>query len=98
MEISIHQQHIDHIRRKVESGVYQSPDAVMAKALILLDEHDESVAEELDGLQVEVQRGVEALRSGDYTEYTDETLQELFDEVKNRGREQRATIDASRDA
>lgn len=98
MEISTDQQHIDHIRRKVESGTYQSPDAVMAKALILLDEHDESVAEELGGLHVEVQRGVEALRSGDYTEYTDETLQELFDEVKNRGREQRTTIDESRDA
>ena len=98
MEISIDQQHIDHIRRKVESGTYQSPDAVMAKALGLLDEHDETVAEELDGLRVEVQQGVEALRSGDYTEYTDETLRDLFDEVKSRGRERRAAFDASRDA
>ena len=98
MEISIDQQHIDHIRQKVESGIYQSPDAVMAKALGLLDEHDESVAEELHGLRVEVQRGVDALRSGDYTEYTDETLRDLFDEVKSRGREQRATTDESRDA
>ena len=97
MEISINSQHIDHIRQKVESGIYQSPDAVMAKALGLLDEHDKSVAEELDGLRVEVQRGVDALRSGDYTEYTDETLRDLFDEVKSRGRE-RATIDESRDA
>lgn len=70
MEISIDQQHIDHI---------------------LLDEHDESVSEEVDGLRVEVQRGVEALRSGNYTEYTDETLRDLFDKVKSRGREQRAT-------
>ena len=91
MEISIDQQHLDHIRRKVQSGIYQSPDAVMAKALGLLDEHDESLAEELSGLRVEVQRGVEALRSGDYTEYTDEALGKLFDKVKNRGREQRAT-------
>ncbi len=58
---------------------------------ILLDEHDESVAEELYGLRVEVQRGVEALRSGEYTEYTDETLRDLFDEVESCGREQRAT-------
>ena len=97
MEISIDQQHIDHIRRKVESGVYQSPDAVIAKALGLLDEHDESVAEELTGLRVEVQRGVEALRSGDCTEYTHEALSELFDEVKRHGREQRATRAESRD-
>lgn len=92
MEISIDQQHIDHIRRKVESGVYQSPDAVIAKALGLLDEHDESLAEELDGLRVEVQRGVEALRSGDYTEYTDEILRDLFDEVKHRGLEPRLAL------
>ncbi len=58
---------------------------------ILLDEHDNSLAEELSGLRVEVQRGVKALRSGDYTEFTDETLRDLFDEVESRGREQRAT-------
>ena len=85
MEISISQQNLDHIKRKVESGIYQSPDAVMAKALGLLDEHDGSLAKELDGLRVEVQGGIEALRNGDCTEYTNETLRELFDEVKHRG-------------
>ena len=48
MAISIDQEHLDHIKRKVESGIYRSPDAVIAKALGLLDEHDESLAEELD--------------------------------------------------
>ncbi len=86
MEISIRQQHLDHIRRKVESGIYQSPDAVISKALGLLDEHDESLAEELDGLRVKVQVGIEALRNGDCTAYTNETLRELFDEVTHRGR------------
>ena len=81
MEISINQQHLDHIKRKVESGIYRSPDAVIAKALGLLDEHDESLAEEMDGLRGKVQGGIEALRNGDCTEYTNETLRELFDEV-----------------
>ena len=95
MEISISQQNLDHIKRKVESGVYQSPDAVMAKALGLLDEHDESLAKELDALAARVQDGIDALENGDSTEYTDDTLHELFDEVKQRGRELRATRDES---
>ena len=81
----------------MESGIYQSPDAVIAKALGLLDEHDESLAEELDGLRVKVQVGIEALRNGDCTEYTNETLRELFDEVTHRGREQRVTRGELRD-
>ena len=86
MEISISQQHVDHIRRKVESGTYQSPDAVMAKALGLLDEHDESLAEEFADLRVRVQEGIAALRNGDCTEYTDDNLHELFDEVTTNPR------------
>ena len=95
MEISINQQHLDHIQRKVESGIYQAPDAVIAKPLGLLDEHDESLAEELDDLRPKVQEGIEALRNGECTEYTSENLPQLFDEVKLRGRE-RATSNQSR--
>ena len=91
MEISISQQNLDHIKRKVDSGIYQSPDAVMAKALGLLDEHDESLARELDALAAKVQDGIDALGNGKSTEYTDDTLHQLFDEVKHRGRELRAT-------
>ncbi len=97
MAISIDQEHLDHIKRKVESGIYRSPDAVIAKALGLLDEHDESLAEEVDGLRVKVQEGIEALRNGDSTEYSQETLRELFDEVSRRRREQRVTRDELRD-
>ena len=88
MAISIDQEHLDHIKRKVESGTYQSSDAVIAKALGLLDEHDESLAEEMDGLRAKVRGGIEALRNGDSTEYTQETLRELFDEVTHRGTKQ----------
>ena len=55
-----------------------------AKALGLLDEHDESLAEEMDGLRAKVQGGIEAFRNGDCAEYTSENLHELFDEVKHR--------------
>ena len=92
MAISIDQEHLDHIKRKVESGIYRSPDAVIAKALGLLDEHDESLAEELDTLRPKVQGGIEALRNGDCTEYTSENLHELLDEVKHCGRGLRAAL------
>ena len=38
-----------------------------------------------------VREGVEALQNGDYVEYTDETLHELFDDIKRRGRERWAS-------
>ena len=41
----------------------------------------------MDGLRAEVMAGVEALQSGDYVEYTDETLPELAEEIARRGRE-----------
>ena len=64
MQMSIDEQYLEHIDRKVKSGNYPSPDAVMAKALTLLDEHDESLAEEMDDVQGRVREGMEALRKG----------------------------------
>lgn len=85
MRISINEQNLEHIERKVQTGIYASPDAVLAKALALLDEHDESLKEEIYDVAVRVQDGIDALGDGDYQEYTTETLHLLFDEVKRRG-------------
>ena len=90
MEISISQQHFEHIRKKVEAGQYASSDAVIAKALDLLDQYEEMVSRELADVDVKVREGVDALRDGDYTDYTDETLHELFEDVKRRGRARRS--------
>ena len=86
MDISINDQHQDHIKRKIESGMYRTPDDVLAKALTLLDEHDEELARELEDVSRSVQIGTDQLRNGQYTEYTDETLHEFFDRVKQLGR------------
>ena len=85
MQISINERHLEHIERKVQSGVYSSTDAVLAKALALLDEHDEALKEELHDVVLGVQAGIEAMADGDSREYTEETLHLLFHEVKNRG-------------
>lgn len=38
-------------------------------------------------LRAEVQKGLDDLERGDYTEYDETTLHELFESVKARGRE-----------
>lgn len=92
MQISINEQHLEHIERKVQSGIYASPDAVLAKALALFDEHDESLKEEIHDVAVRIQEGIDAFAGGDYQEHTSETLKLLFDEVK-RGRTRRVDTD-----
>ena len=90
MEISVSEQQFDHIRKKVDAGQYPSTEAVIAKALDLLDQYDETMSKELSEIGAKVREGVDALRDGDYTDYTDETLQELFEDVKRRGRARRS--------
>ena len=85
MEISISEQQFDHIRKKVDAGQYPSIEAVVAKALDLLDQYDETMSKELNEIDTKVREGVNALRDGDYTDYTDETLDELFEDVRRRG-------------
>ena len=94
MQMSIDERYREHIERKVKSGNYPSPDAVMAKALAILDEHDELLAEQMDDVQGRVLEGVEALRKGDYSEFTDETLHKLFDDVMSRGIKGRGSCNA----
>ncbi len=69
------------IRQKVESGLYSSPDEVLSTALRLLDQYDHTLEE----LRKDVQEGVAQLDRGEYTEYTDETLQQFFEEIEAEG-------------
>ena len=80
MNISISKELAERIEHKVESGYYSSADAVIDKALELLDEHDQD-------LRAFIQEGIDALENGDYVEYTDENLHEFFEDVHRRGLE-----------
>ena len=71
----------DILKRKVESGLYQSEDDVIDSALRLLDERDMYLLE----LKEKVQLGIEQIANGEYVEYTSETLHELFDEIEEDG-------------
>ena len=82
MEISISEENQEQINRKVESGQYRSPDDVLAKALELLNEHDEELAQELVEVRAKVQEGIDQLARGEFVECTDETLGGLLEEIE----------------
>ena len=82
MNIDISKELAERIERKVESGEYPSPEAVLRKALQVLEEYEDGTI----AMRASVQEGIDALERGDFTTYTKENLHELFDEVKHEGR------------
>lgn len=79
MDISISQQHSKHIEQKVESGKYDTFDSVIAKALELLDEHDEAQEQELNELRSKVRDGIDQADNGQLT-----PANEVFDRLLER--------------
>ena len=82
MDFSINERHQEHIKRKVASGKYGTPDAVLDEALKLLDEHDEALEGELADVRAKVQEGTDQLKSGDYLEYTEESLDAVLEDIE----------------
>ena len=80
MEIS--QNHEDRIRRFLESGKYTSVDEVVGQALEALDEREEALAQELEAVRAKVREGTDQLKSGDYIECTDETLDAVLEDIE----------------
>lgn len=81
MNLPLNHDQQELIRQKVESGLYSSPNEVISTALRLLDQYDHTVEE----LRKDVQEGVDQLDRGEYTEYTDETLHQFFEEIEAQG-------------
>ncbi len=52
---------------------------------------DFTLAQEFPEVYLKVREGVDALKNGDYVEYTDENLHEFFEDIKRRGRERWAS-------
>ena len=92
MEATISEKYIAHIRKLVDSGRYPSADAVIARALGLLEERDladsdPAIAAELAEIRAKVMQGVNDLRNGRYTKY--ESREELIEDIRRRGIERR---------
>jgi len=90
----------DDLTRRLEQyalGTGQDITAVVREAIetrLTIAEHSSS---NLDGwtedaLRAEIQKGLDDLASGQYTEYDDTTLAKLFEDVKTRGRERLDTL------
>ena len=89
MDISIDEKLWARIKQKVDSGLYPSADAVVARALGLLEERDladsdPAIAKELADFRAKVQVGIDDLRNGRYKVYSKENRQELLDDIKRR--------------
>lgn len=74
------------VRDKVKSGLYNSASEVVREALRLMEDRDRVREMRLEDLRKEIQIGIDQLERGESTEYTTETLHELFDDIKARGK------------
>ncbi len=83
MNISLTPQLESQVRRMVSSGQYASVSEVVRTALRLLEHQEKLKNIQLQDLREEVMAGVKQYESGEYSEFTEDTLSEL----KKRGRE-----------
>ena len=79
MEVSISEQNLAHIMRKLESGKYSSPDEVVGSALALLDERDIALESELEDMRESVRQGTDQADSGQVV-----PASEVFSELRQR--------------
>ena len=92
LSTDVQQQIEDHLR----FGLYPTADDVVRAALQLLDERREAMAARREKVREMVEEGVRELESGNHTEYDDESLKALFEEIKADGRRRRGlATDAS---
>ncbi len=79
MDVSISEQILARILRKVETGNYASTDEVLGSALTLLDERDEALEKELAEIHEGVKRGAKQANEGQIV-----GAQEVFDALRQR--------------
>jgi len=82
INISLTPQLESRVRGMVSSGQYASVSEVVRTALRLLEHHEKLREIQLQELREEVMAGVGQYERGEYSELTDETLEDL----KGRGR------------
>ena len=81
--IELSERESEFVRRSVLEGRYKDPNEVVEAGLRLLEEREEEERLQLERLRAEVQKGMDDLEAGRYTEVNSpEELQALFDKVK----------------
>ena len=92
LEGKTHKQILEKIGNKVSLARISeviNGESVTSEARLLYD--DFIIALNFPEVYAKVREGVEALKNGDYVEYTDENLHEFFEDIKRRGRERWAS-------
>src|SRR5262245_51013697 len=84
MNVSLTPQLEELVKEKVASGKYNSASEVVRDALRLLEEQDELHRIKLEALKSDIMLGVADLEAGRYKTYA--SGQDLFDDIKKRGR------------
>ena len=75
MNVPLTPQFEELIKQKVEAGLYDSPEDLIAKALELLDEYDRKLADLREGIRV----GIEQAENGQLT-----PASEVFERLERR--------------
>ena len=88
MNISLTKELEELVSNKVESGRYHSASEVVREGLRLLEEQDMLKNARLGQLKKEVQIGIDQMNRGEYTDYDEKGLTQLFETVKKEGRKQ----------
>ena len=101
MEVTISEKYLAHIRKLVDSGRYPSADAVIARALGLLEERDladsdPAIAAELTEIRAKVMQGIDDLKNGRHTRY--DSKEQLVEDIRKRGLERKAREVARKEA
>jgi antitoxin ParD1/3/4 len=78
------------IQAKVASGRYESASEVVGEALRLLAEQDDRGRDNLAELRAQIRVGLDQLDCGEAKVYGDESLKDLFKQIKTRGRKRLA--------
>jgi len=84
MEITISTELEKLIADEMKTGNYFSLDDVLREGLLTLKASRIQKKERLENLKREIQKGIDAVREGDYTTYRTDQLDEFADEIINR--------------
>lgn len=90
MEVSLTPDLEKLVTTSIADGRYSSASDMICEGLRLLQERDESRDERLAALRKEIQLGLDQLNRGEAAEYDEAGLNELFEQIKRRGRERLA--------
>jgi antitoxin ParD1/3/4 len=90
MDISLPPELEQLIQAKVASGRYESVSEVIEEALRLFVEQDDRGRDNLEELRAEIRIGLDQLNRGEAKVYDDESLKDLFTQIKTRGRKRLA--------